>query len=149
MYKEWHVLTHASSRVRADIKVQKALDAKVAREAQWSRKMSKCNASICENYLPDVPMPSWQMTKASVVQTLRSEEKSFWREKIAPLVMLEIENGDLTWRSIIYSLPRGVLSFITRAAINCLPTADNLRRWGKNLTHAASSVAITKLSYIF
>ena len=141
MYKESHVLTHASSRVRADIKVQKALDAKVAREAQWSRKMSKCNASICENYLPDVPMPSWQMTKVSVVQTLRSEEKSFWREKIAPLVMqgdfliklLEIENGDLTWRSIIYSLPRGVLSFITRAAINCLPTADNLRRWGEKL----------------
>ena len=44
MYKESHVLSHASSRLRADPKVQAVLDAKVSRESEWSRKMSLGNA---------------------------------------------------------------------------------------------------------
>ena len=70
--------------------------------------MSRCNAGVCESYLPESPLPSWPLARASILKTLQTEAKSYWREKVAPLVMqgdflklLEQENGDLTWRSII------------------------------------------------
>ncbi|XP_071507989.1 uncharacterized protein, partial [Diadema antillarum] len=79
-------------------------------------------------------------TKTKIKGILKEEQKDYWRSKVAPLVfqgdflkLVELEKGDLTWRSLIFNLPKGVLSFITRAAINALPTADNLSRWGKRL----------------
>ena len=47
------------------------------------------------------------------------------------LQLISAENSDLTWRSIIYDLPRGVLSFAVRSAIDFLPTRTNLKCWGK------------------
>ena len=47
------------------------------------------------------------------------------------LEFISAEQSDLTWRSIIYDLPRGVLSFAVRSAIDFLPTLSNLKRWGK------------------
>ena len=44
------------------------------------------------------------------------------------------EEEDITWKSIIYAVPRGVLSFACRAATNSLATPDNLLRWGKKTT---------------
>ena len=140
LYKEAHVLAYASSRYKADEKVQSALDAKLSREGEWSRKMSLCNAPVCEDYVNRSRDVNWEKTKQNIKRTLNDEQKLYWREKIAPLVfqgdllkLVELEQCDLTWRSIIYDLPRGVLSFITRAAINSLPTADNLKRWGKKM----------------
>ena len=51
LYKECNVLAHASSRLGADDKVQNALDSKVLRESKWSKKMSQCNAAVCEDYV--------------------------------------------------------------------------------------------------
>mgnify|MGYP001150775663 CR=1 FL=1 len=51
LYKECHVLAHASSRLGADAKVQNALDNKVSRESEWSKKMSLANAAVCESYV--------------------------------------------------------------------------------------------------
>ena len=140
MYKESHVLSHASSRLRADPKVQAVLDAKVSRESEWSRKMSLGNAAVCERYVEAAQGNDWLTTKRKIKQTLQSEQRDLWRDKIQPLVfqgdflkLVALEGGDLTWRSIIFDLPKGVLSFLTRAAINSLPTSDNLRRWGKKL----------------
>jgi hypothetical protein len=61
-----------------------------------------------------------------------------WRQRVQPLSvqgrMLELisdEKSDLRWRSIIYNLPTGVLSFAVRSCIDFLPTFTNLRTWGK------------------
>ena len=140
IYKESHILSHASSRLRADTKVQAVLDAKVDRESKWSRKMSLANASVCEKYYEQCNTSNWLSTRKQVKDTLNSESRDFWREKIQPLVfqgdflkLVALEEGDLTWRSIIFDLPKGVLSFLARAAINSLPTSDNLKRWGMKL----------------
>ena len=47
------------------------------------------------------------------------------------LKLIHLENMDLTWKSIIFDLPRGVLSFAVRSSIDYLPTFSNLRTWGK------------------
>ena len=41
-------------------------------------------------------------------------------------------DGDLGWKSYMFNLPKGLLSFATRAAINVLPSGDNLKLWGKS-----------------
>ena len=51
-------------------------------------------------------------------------EKSFNRIGV-------LENMDLTWKSIFFDLPRGVLSFAVWSSIDYLPTFSNLRTWGK------------------
>ena len=37
----------------------------------------------------------------------------------------------MTWKSYIFAVPRGVMSFAMRASTNSLATPDNLARWGK------------------
>ena len=45
---------------------------------------------------------------------------------------LLIEEGTaVTWKSFIWSVPRGVAKFAVNAGLNTLPSADNLVRWGK------------------
>ena len=40
---------------------------------------------------------------------------------------------NLTWRSMIYSLPEGILKFAINASIDSLPSFTNLYKWGKRL----------------
>ena len=47
--------------------------------------------------------------------------------------VLELENVDLTWKSIIFNMPQGVLKFAVNAAIDSLPSNKNLYRWGKRM----------------
>ncbi len=49
-----------------------------------------------------------------------------------------MENSDLEWKSYMYNLPKGVLSFATRACIDVLPTGDNLKKWGKKVSEECS-----------
>jgi hypothetical protein len=42
--------------------------------------------------------------------------------------LLSEENLDVIWKSYIYSVPKGVMSFAMRASTNILATADNLKR---------------------
>ena len=51
--------------------------------------------------------------------------------EFAKLLIDEQEN--ITWRSIINNVPRGVMSFALNSTTNTLPTPDNLRRWGKRV----------------
>ena len=59
--------------------------------------------------------------------------------EIEPLVkqgnlfkIAEQSEGDLSWKSYMFNLPKGLLSFATRAAIDVLPSGDNLNIWGKS-----------------
>ena len=47
------------------------------------------------------------------------------------LRLLQEEQKDVSWKSYIYAVPRGVMSFAMRASTNSLATPDNLARWGK------------------
>ena len=58
----------------------------------------------------------------------QAEESAFQGEFIN---LMQREKLDVTWKSFIYSVPRGVMSFAMRAATNALATPDNLARWGK------------------
>ena len=49
------------------------------------------------------------------------------------LKLLHLEPCDLTWRSLIFDLPRGVLSFAVRSSIDFLPCLSNLKNWGKRV----------------
>ena len=72
-------------------------------------------------------------TKAS----LRDETLQIWNNKIKKLVMqgdfvqlLAEEKENVTWKSIAYNIPKGILSFALKACTTTLNTPDNLRRWG-------------------
>ena len=61
-----------------------------------------------------------------------------WNDKVKSLVyqgdfinLLISEKSNVTWQSIIYGVPRGVMGFAMRAATNTLATSDNLKRWKK------------------
>ena len=47
------------------------------------------------------------------------------------LSLLVEEDNCVTWKSFIWSVPRGVAKFAVNASLNTLPSADNLKRWGK------------------
>lgn len=47
------------------------------------------------------------------------------------LELLDQEKADIQWKSTIYNVPKGVLSFALKTATNTLPTLDNLKRWRK------------------
>ena len=47
------------------------------------------------------------------------------------LALLGQEDSDISWKSVIYSVPRGVMSWAVRSCTNSLATPDNLARWGK------------------
>ena len=74
-------------------------------------------------------------------KTIANEYLDYCNEKVNSLVMqgdfikiLNEEDEDITWKSIIYSVPRGVLSFACRSKTNSLAINDNLLRWGKKTT---------------
>ena len=83
---------------------------------------------------------SWKSMKGAVKNVVTEKRNKKWSERISMLVkqgsllqLLEEEQSDLTWKSIMYGMPRGILSFATRAAIDSLPTPQNLKLWGKRL----------------
>ena len=63
------------------------------------------------------------------------------KKKIHPLLvqgsfqkLLHLENSDSDWLSFVYSLPRGVMSFVLRSFIDCLPSLAALKRMKKDLS---------------
>ena len=46
------------------------------------------------------------------------------------LSLLAEEKADITWQSLIYRVPRGVMAWAIRACTQTLATPDNLQRWG-------------------
>ena len=50
------------------------------------------------------------------------------------LKLLHFEQFDASWKSFLYSLPKGVMSFILRSFIDCLPALTALKRMNKRST---------------
>lgn len=101
--------------------------------SRWHEKYNQVAAEIQS----EMGWPKYKQMVKDLATTSRAE---FWQKYINPLVqqgnllkLIEAENADLTWISIIYDLPRGVLSFAVRTSIDFLPTFTNFKTWGKRL----------------
>ena len=83
------------------------------------------------------PLNQARLTR-QIQQTIQEDVDKYWREKISGLLMqgdslslLIVEDTCVTWKGFIWSVPRGVAKFAINAGLNTLPSADNLKRWGK------------------
>ena len=79
-----------------------------------------------------------KVLKGKIQAGVQDRIDDFWKEKVGGYVMqgdyLAIhmeEQSCLTWKSFLWDIPQGVLKFAINAGINTLPSADNLKRWGK------------------
>ena len=145
-------------RLKGDSIVNHTLDSRLERESNWTVKSSTivtCQQILdrnIENNTIFIPTP---LNTFSVAASVRSEipraklaiKKSVqeqtlesWNSKVEKLTMqgefaklLIDEQENITWRSIINNVPRGVMSFALNSTTNTLPTPDNLRRWGKRV----------------
>ena len=158
LYFEGHAGNYITSRVKGDSVVNAALDSALDREKQWTKKSStivKCDSIFTElaetQFIPthrntynlacstSVELPK---IKETVSKNISNEYMDYFNSQVNTLTMqgdfiklLIEEEEDVTWKSIIYSVPKGIMSFACRAATNSLATNDNLVRLGKK-THS-------------
>ncbi len=76
----------------------------------------------------------------------KSNKRSYSQGRF--LELLNIEESHITWRSMIFNLPRGVLKFAVNASIDTLPTNANLKRWGKRSTSTCKCGRIETLHHV-
>ena len=76
--------------------------------------------------------------KSKIKNNITTEINSAWQTHIKGLVtqgrfleILALEESQLTWKSTMYNLPRGILQFAINASIDTLATNANLKRWSK------------------
>ena len=141
IYYVSHCLSYSRTRCLGDSTTNKALESKLQRESVWSKKSSTISFAhqIHQNSIGPKPS-SWNKTKAMIKATLKTDSNAYWKTVVEPLItqgdtakLLLETNTNLTWKSIMFSLPEGVLKFAINAAIDSLPTFTNLCKWGKRL----------------
>ena len=154
LYMEGHTGNYLNCKVKADSQVKMALDSQLSREKQWVGKSStivKCHEmyeKVADQML--IPTPencynyevslSHQMPKLkdAMKAQVQLEYLDRWNDRVQKLViqgdflnLLISEQSNVTWKSFIYGVPKGVMEFAMRSATNILATPDNLKRWGK------------------
>ena len=165
MYLEAHTISFARCLVKGDDRVAHVINSKLARESTWKRKMQTFGSRQWNNFYQaanksmsaiNKMKSKWKAIKNNIKNELENYRTNEWRQRVQPLSvqgrMLELisdEKSDLTWRSIIYNLPTGVLSFAVRSCIDFLPTFTNLRTWGREQMLNVNSVIIHRLFYMF
>ena len=154
LYMEGHAGNLLICKLKADETVQLAIESQLARETNWTRKSStivQCQEIIdivsdnsffptptnCHNYRSSVASETPKLKKA-VKNAILDQVKEKWNKKAQDLEiqgdflkLLKEEDSDVTWKSYIYGVPKGVMSFAMRSTTNTLATPDNLRRWKK------------------
>ena len=140
--------------MKADSNINFALQSQLSRESQWvgkSSTISKCQ-QIYEKVSEDIMIPTvdncadFQLTvskqlpklKEAVKLEVQFEYLETWNTRVKELIiqgdflnLLISEQLNLSWKSLIYGVPRGVMQFAMRSSTNTLATADNLKRWKK------------------
>jgi len=147
-YLEEHVLSYVRMRLTGDAKVNDVLDWKLLREQK--RKIG--GSTIVES---DKILLQAEATEILREERVEEKQTSAERVKICArklvakkfrgvyethlktllvqgkfLDIIEIQNGDRIWKSIMYDLPFKQLRFLLQSAIDAAPTAANLKRWG-------------------
>ena len=87
-------------------------------------------AAACRHSIPNLKKQANAIIAQQYIEKFnqQAEESPFQGEFIN---LMRQEKIDVTWKSYIFSVPRGVMSFAMRASTNSLATPDNLARWGK------------------
>ena len=154
LYLEGHAGNYLNCKLKADSVVQLAIESQLSRESQWTVKTStivqcdKIFQNVSENHL--VPRSDnchnlqsslasqTPVLKKAVRQEVKAIYLDIWKDRVKQLVsqgdfiqLLESENSNVTWKSIIFGVPKGVMAFAMRSATNTLATLDNLKRWKK------------------
>ena len=154
LYLEGHIGSYINSKLIGDPVVKHALECAEEREGQWVNKSStivQCK-EIFENMKEDNFVPTVENTqnyevacrieisklKKAATQVIANKYVEIANRKAAEtpfqgelLSLLGQEDNDISWKSLIYSVPRGVMSWAVRSCTNSLATPDNLARWGK------------------
>ena len=153
-YKEGHIGNFVNTTLVGDPVVREALRCQVERESQWTNKSStvvECNNifnNLSEtNFIPTtentyvystaciIEMPKLKDTAKDIIAHEYLEnaiEKGDSLELQGEFSrLLATEANDIGWKSLIFSVPRGVMAFAARLSTNSLATPDNLARWGK------------------
>ena len=152
VYEEAHIVTHVDARLKSDDLVKHALDSRIEREAQFTRKQSV--TVLAENTFQK--SLRWNTVQAEIPEfvspvTFRTEVKETAKSlartthhtmhashlndlsKQGPLLNLSIrEVQDMTWKSFAFNLKKVVLKFILNATLDTLPTRANLLQWKKS-----------------
>ena len=153
IYKEAHAGTYAAIRMKGDEIVNHALDSRLERESEWTRKFSTVVAvdqMYQENVLSKKIQPITNIdehqqylavknAKKAMKASVQNETLKHWNKVIKKLTyqgdfisLLIEEQTNITWQSISNNIPKGILSFALKASVNGLNTPDNLKRWGKS-----------------
>ena len=143
VYNTSHCLAYSRTRCLGDSTTNKALDLKLEREGRWNRKNS--TAIMCDQIhqrsTDNDQSSNWKKLKPKIKESINQDSSEYWKSVVEPLItqgdtakLLNECNMNLTWKSIMYSLPKGVLKFAINAAIDSLPSFTNLYRWGKRLS---------------
>ena len=149
LYLEGHAANYLSCKLKSDSNVQLAIESQLSRESQWTSTIVQCEnifQQVSEDNL--IPTPEnchnfesslasqTPILKKAVRQEVQSIYFDIWKEKVEHLViqgefvkLLESEQSNVTWKSIIYGVPKGVMAFAMRSSTNTLATPDNLKRW--------------------
>ena len=154
LYMEGHTGNYVTCKVKADSNVNLALRSQLSRESQWVGKSStlvQCDnifQEISDNVMiPTVEnchdlektiqeqLPKIKEAAKNQIQFIYLEK---WNERVKNLLvqgdflnLLISEQSNVSWKSMIYGVPRGVMQFAMRSATNTLATPDNLKRWKK------------------
>ena len=143
IYRESRSIAYATSRVKADNAVKTALECKHSHEQQWKSKFSisvnaeNAHTDATKSIQDNVPTPPGskylEKVKDNIKSKIKQDVNRYWANHVKNLVvqgrfldLLYDENNTITWQSIIYNLPQGILQFITNASIDTLSTNENL-----------------------
>lgn len=138
-YTECQTIAYLSSRLKADPLVNHALDTRLQRETKWIRKES--TVTKCDQILQSSNMDnSNAQIKKTAIKAIRESFSTTHYDHLIDLckqgaytrLAIQLDN-DVSWKSIIYNLPRKTLSFLLNSIVDTLPTNVNLAQWGKRI----------------
>ena len=137
--------------LKSDDLVKHALDCRIEREAQFTRKQSvtvlaentfqkSLRWNTVQAEIPEFVSPVTFRTELKTAKSLtRTTHNTMYTShlndlsKQGPLLDLSIrEAQDMTWKSFAFNLKKGVLKFILNATLDTLPTRANLLQWKKS-----------------
>ncbi len=145
--------------MKGDSLVNHALDCRVSRETEWTRKQSttvdaeevfKAVDDLNSVYgvrplFEDVPatVEKYENTiKEAVKERVIFDNDRALHEHVKTLVqqghfanLLRSSFTDATWQSFLYDLPKGTMKFLLNSCLNTLPTKANLQKWGKSFSN--------------
>ena len=158
LYHETHAVSHARTRLKGDSQVNHALDCRISRESEWTRKQSTtvkaqetldlvedlntvCGVRPGFAEVPATITKYHNTVKEAVKERVIFENDKELHNHVKTLVkqghfldLLQTSHMDATWQSFMYDLPKGTMKFLLNSCIDTLPTLANLQQWGKSPT---------------